>query len=1276
MRERVCKNCGGRSYKVVGQNMVRCQFCGTLYVDEQASKEEEVLLVGANERLRELKFAEAVEEFDKILSLYPKSFEAFWGKTLAKNKIVYYTNKRGSTKRPYFFGEEIPSIVEDEDFKSAVKNAPPEVAKSYNDKARRIEKLHKLYLENSVNENYDVFVYAVNFDKNAPDKTPEIRETVNGLEGKGLKVYFSQSLSQREKEEDTFRALQTSKAFVLFANGKTGYFDGDCKNLYDRYLYFASQKQKTKSSMIVALDTNKVSVDDLPKELVACKSVVDMSTTSFLQDIDLKVEKEMQNTINEMAKIETIKIEKVEPQKKEYVDVETINPNELGHYHVDNIELSETNKIKWIFLTLKHGDFVSAQEMIADELQKDPNNAELLFASLMSSMKINTQEEFFSNIANFKDREKIDQILKYAAKDFAEYFVDSWEKLVESLDSEEYYNAFLLYLAKFSSPNRDHFVEKAENKAVETLNSELIDKVLKCFDSNEVERFVDFYFMLAQKSDDQEYYKKILDIDAGHEQSNLAILLQHFKTDEDKLHYRNKEEIEDVFKYLSEDTRAQFVFAVTNMILPVAFLDLKQAEEQLDFYLSYISDDKKLVSFLEKIAQTFQSYGFFKQAEKYISIAISKDAEKGSLYWNLIQIKLHCKTDNELIMSNVKITQFPEWETLLSLSDEKETEKYAEIVSKVNLYKGEKLPLKEETLDKVCLKEKLQNFINRNNSILLEMEKQEGQLVYRGAEYYKLQLKPFEIYLEKLDKISTFEEYQNLFSKLCQRLDAMDLTLDSSINVTHLIDKEDGLKVVFPPKTEKQEKVKEPKDITKDKFLKRFLFIFLELFPICFAMLLLLVSVFAPKEVYMYFSQDSIVGLVLFSTAVGLINLTVFINAKQKHSKGWNVCKIVLFVVAVINLVLLFVSFYIEPNTIKIKNEHELSVLLKNANYSNMVLDRDMDMTGKTWSSANFSGTLDGQGHKILNIKLKAKKGTAFFGYNGGTIKNVEFDFAEATYKNVSTFAGIAVENKGEIKDCVISGTLKLVVNSNAVVGGVVGYDDGGQIVGCQIQLAIEIESTGKELTIGGVAGKVRLGKKSADLSKNIVSNSMTISANSEQFTFGGLAGIVEHIDGEKYNLAQNTVGTTLTATGTISDKYWVGGLVGVGYNPSKNNLTLGKLDTSALSGSGYMGGLYGKYQNPTLAEPIETSYAKIDLVAQTDKCYVGGFVGHFGGTINACFTNYAEKSYGYGAKMFDSARENNCVISSSKTYDSKLGFDSNIWNIPVDDSTCPTLKY
>ena len=54
--------------------MVKCMFCGTLYVDEQASKEEEVLTVGAYEKLRELDFSGAIAEFDKIISLFPESF--------------------------------------------------------------------------------------------------------------------------------------------------------------------------------------------------------------------------------------------------------------------------------------------------------------------------------------------------------------------------------------------------------------------------------------------------------------------------------------------------------------------------------------------------------------------------------------------------------------------------------------------------------------------------------------------------------------------------------------------------------------------------------------------------------------------------------------------------------------------------------------------------------------------------------------------------------------------------------------------------------------------------------------------------------------------------------------------------------------------------------------------------------------------------------------------------------------------------------------------------
>lgn len=1269
MRERVCKNCGGRQYKVVGQNMVKCMFCGTLYVDEQASKEEEVLTVGAYEKLRDCQFDQAKEEFDKILSLYPMSFEGHYGKVQAKYKIVFYTNKRGLSKRPRFFGDEIPSILEDEDFKLAVQNAPPEVAKTYNDQAKRIEKIRKTFLEESSKKHYDIIACALDFDKNEESL---ISKTIEELKKQNLEVYFVQDLPQKEREEDTFQALQTAKAFIFFANDKKGYNAGEIKNLYDRYLYFASQKKKTKSSLIVALDSANVSVSDVPKELIACKSVVDMAQTSFLQDIQVKVKKEMENSVQELAKIDTVKIEKVEPQRKAYVDIESISPSELGHYHVDNIELSDANKIKWIFLTLKNGDFVSATDLISKGLEKDANNSELLFAQLMAENKIKTQEEFFQNVANFRDKEKIDKILTYASKDFAEYFVDSWENLIIKLDSEEYYNAFLLYLAQFSSPNRDNFVEKAENKAVETLNEELIDKVLKCFKSDEIERFVEFYFMLAQKSDDQKYYQKILDIDEGHEPSNIALLLQHFKTDEDKLEYRDKEEIETVFKYLSESTRAQFVSSVVNMILPIAFYDLSKAEAQLDFYLSYVSENGKLVEILRSIANTLQEQGFFKQAEKYLSIAISKDNSNGELYWQLIKVKAHCKTDNELIMSNVKISQMPEWETLLSLSNEEQTERYAEITSKMNLYSGEKMAFREDMPDKVHLIQDLKEFVARNEKILLEMEKQEGERVLKGVKYYRLQLKPFESYIEKIESLSDFKEYQGIFSKLNMRLEALNLTLSSSVNVIDLLNKDEGLKTILQDeKTKEKRRTKQIKDIRKDKFLKKFLYIFLELFPLLFTTLLLIVLVSAPKEVYLYFSQEFLIVLVILSTIIGAVNLIVFINIRHKISKKWNIANIALFSIAGLNLVLMCCGLYFFPVTMNINSVKEMQVLLKNASYSNFKLTKDIDMKDISWTSVNFSGTLDGDGHSITNLKFNEKQDKiGLFKRNSGEIKNLNIYLTEKAYSNIDKFGTIARSNHGLIENCSVYGTVVLNFNESATVGGICGTMSGGSILNCTTNLTITINIEQATLKYGGLVGEIGSGTSQTIVNKSTNNANVVINSNeSENIYAGGLVGMLRHIDAENINISQNSSNMSLSVNGN-GGRVVAGGLVGQGYSSSENNYATGKIDTSNFVGSGYVGGLYGQYENSTLSDSVKTSYSIVQLNVG-DSIKVGGLVGGLGGKVSSSFTNTTIDFA--GEKKFSSAQADNCLKLTTKFYDKKLGFDENIWNIT--DSTYPTLK-
>lgn len=1266
MRERVCENCGGRSYKIVGQNMVKCRFCGTLYVDEHASKEEEVLLVGAYKKLREGEFAQAIEEFSQILTIYPMSFEAYYGRVLAKNKIVFYTNKRGFSKNPRFFGDKITSITDDEDFKKAIENAPLEVAKTYNEQVKRIEKIYK-NAEDVKSQKCDVIIVSSGYDKKNPDE--KLDNLIKELSKQSFDIYFLQGLDGREKEEETFQALQTAKVLVVYIKDDKNLLEQEIKNVYDRYLYKIYQKEKTRSSLFVAYDSLEVSIDKLPKELLTSRNILDINAEDFLQELQTKIKKEISMAIKETAKIETVKIDKVEPIKKEYIDVSSVNPSELGHYHVDNVELSTENKIKWIFLSLKHGDFQTAKELLEQELSKDPNNSELLFAQLMLEQSIKTQEEFFANIGNFKNRENIDNILKFASKEFAEYFVDSWENLIINLDSEEYYNYYILYLAKYNSPNHDKFVESAENKAIETLNEELIDKVLKCFSQNDVERFVDFYFKLAQQSDNQEYYEKVLSIDEGHEQSNMAVLLQHFKTNEEKLTYRNKDEIESVFKFLSENTRVQFVSIVVNMILSICFIDIDKAEKQLDFYLSYISDEVQLTNLLKNIALKFQQMGFFKQAEKYLSIAISKNKGQSELYWLLIQIKTHCKNDKELIMSNVKITQMPEWETLLTISDEEQTEKYAEIVSKVNLYSGERISFKDDNLDISQLKEKLHDFLNRNEKILLEFEKQEGLSCLSGINYYRLQLKPFEEYLKNLDTIETTEQYDELFKRIKFRLENLDLTLDSSINVVNLTNKEDGLKNLRQDEQKKEEKREERyKKIKNTRSLKKYMFIFLELFPLIFTTLLLTVAMVVPKEVYMYFSQEFLVMMVLISMFIGIINLVLFVMLKNKSTKTWKVGYVTLFALSIVNLILLCSGFYAFPKEIHINNSKEFSVLMNNAGYSTLILDNDIDLNGKKWESVDFNGIFDGQGHEIKNLKFADKKQIGLFGRNSGEIKNLTINLKESSYKNCQYFGGIASVNTGTITNCNIVGIVTFSLDEEAIIGGIVGEFAGGEIENCKIDITFVVNTSKNNENIGGVAGKVTSSKNSTKIRKNEISFKTNVCANDSNILYiGGVSGFVENLS--SFVLEQNAITVDVEASGRVENATF-GGIIGQSGSFSKNNYSVGKIDVSQLEGSCLVGGLYGKYENSDLSEKISTSYSTIEII-QNSTCKAGGLVGVLGGVIENCFSNSSINLIGQTTSSWAQAK--NCLNLTDQYYDSSLKFEQEIWNIS--DGNYPILK-
>ena len=1203
MKERVCKNCGGRSYKVVGQNMVKCMFCGTLFVDDERSKEEEVLVVQANQLLRQFKFSEAIKQFNKILSTFPMSYESYFGRMLARNKIVLYSNKRGSSQNPRFFGE-VKSVSQDEDFLSALENAPDEVQKTYKDFSRKVDKIANNF--KALTETSDVFVLPAKKD----GENQKFKDMISSLE----KQYYKTFVFEGQKEEHVAKALQTAKVFLFVINSNKNFLNGDIKNIYDRYLYFISERKKAKQSYILILD--KIDEKDLPPEIVINKSIFDMSSISFLEDILHKTEKESVESVKKTAKIETVEIKNEAPNKVEYVDVETIEPTELGNYEVENLKLSETNKIKWIFLTLKHGDFVTAREMTKQELENDPNNAELLFAQLMINKNVKTEEEFFQNISNFDNKEIIDKILTYASKDFAENFVNKWEELLINLDNEDYFNTYLLYLAKYSSEKRSDFVTSAEKKAIETMNEELIEKVAKCFEKNDIDRFVNFYFALAQKSDNQDYYNKVLSIDEGHEQSNLILLLQKYKTAEDKLSYRNREEVENVLKFLSVESQNRFIGAIINMVMPIAFFDVKKACEQLDFYLSYVQEPTKLADFCADIGQEFLNMEFFEQAEKYFSIAVSK-FNKAEYYWELIKAKSHCKTEQELVLTNVKITAFAEWETLLSLSEDDKKEHYAEVVSKINLYKGNRKSIKNDLLDKVDIVQKIEEFLSRNQKILLEAEK-EG--FANGINYFKIQFQPFNKYLNEIKNVQSFEEYSSLVSRLDERLEAMDLTLDMSVNLTQIQYRETQMKSADVSKSKVETKRrKKIKEIKRDVFLKRFCYIFLEICPLLFIAGLFVFLIANPKETYLYFNQTFFVVSLLISVGLLFLNLIFYTYAKKDSFKSKKIIYLLPIILGVLNFMLFCVGFYYMPKQIEITNAKELQTLIQNAPHTEFVLNNDIDMSEIEWRATNFSGKLDGKGFALENITFK---NGGLFANNNGEILNLTLTLSEKTYQS-NKFGAIALKNTGKISECKVYAKITINCDLDCVVGGIVAENSTGEILDCYAKIELLINSQCEYLNVGGIVGNLNRSSEAV-------------------FT-------------------QNQSDVNFVLSGSAQNAN-VGGLVGVGQQASENNFSTGNI-TSDLTGEVFVGGLYGRYKNTQLSEAIKTSYSTVDIQGTAQK---GSLIGELGGVVENCFS-IIEGEF-YAKKIFDQAIAKNCKNS----YSSDLNFDENIWDL---SQTLPTLK-
>ena len=255
----------------------------------------------------------------------------------------------------------------------------------------------------------------------------------------------------------------------------------------------------------------------------------------------------------------------------------------------------------------------------------------------------------------------------------------------------------------------------------------------------------------------------------------------------------------------------------------------------------------------------------------------------------------------------------------------------------------------------------------------------------------------------------------------------------------------------------------------------------------------------------------------------------------------------------------------------------------------NVILANDIDLTGIDWtpigtSGNTYIGTFDGKDKTITGLTVTTSDRYAgLFGDigSGGKVMNVKLEGVQIESDNeMSNVGGVAGCSRGNIENCSVSGSV-IGRGMNSIVGGVVGYQNGGFLTGCSSSATVNAGCTA-----GGVAG---ISDSGATLTACYATGDVTLESINTGNYAGGVVGI-------------NTNSSTLIAcyawgsvSGSGSGTIYVGGVTGDNLD---GTLTACYHANGTVSGTGsgtiYTGGVAGRNYK-SFNDPVITA------------CYWGG---------------------------------------------------------------------
>ncbi|WP_432406681.1 GLUG motif-containing protein [Wukongibacter sp. M2B1] len=325
-------------------------------------------------------------------------------------------------------------------------------------------------------------------------------------------------------------------------------------------------------------------------------------------------------------------------------------------------------------------------------------------------------------------------------------------------------------------------------------------------------------------------------------------------------------------------------------------------------------------------------------------------------------------------------------------------------------------------------------------------------------------------------------------------------------------------------------------------------------------------------------------------------------------------------------------------------------------------LGNDIDLENEEWepignASAQFIGSLDGNGYTIENLKITrvTTYGVGLFSHiQDTTIKNLTIKNADVEGNSYTGALIGNASNNFNIDNCKVEGIGKVKGVSN--VGGLIGQaasSGTGEINNCSAKIKVEGISNG----VGGLVGNIYNGQ--------IRKCYATGDVESTGYMVGGLVGYA-------YVNTENSTIEESYAVGNVEGRKEVGGLIGKGYcNKASKRITVENCfalgDINSTDGTyGYIGGLIGYlYGHSSSRNIVRNSYStgKVSSISNNNE---GGLIGylHYGDIIDSYYDGVASEYE--PKKQIDFSK----LTTAMKRQDTFVNWDfSTIWGIEEGNS-------